>query len=132
MAIVHQAMARIAALSEALQPTLAGSTLGAVAERLYKERRSRDEHFPPGLFGEPAWDLLLALFVAREGGSELTVSQACDAAGLAIRPGRTLIARLESLNLIVRRRSPSDGRRHEVCLTDHAVERLSAYLTSLI
>jgi len=130
--IIRQAMARIAAISDALHPSLTGSTLGAVAERLYCERRRRDEHFPPGLFGEPAWDLLLALFVAREDGREMNLRQASEAAGVTPAAGRTLVAKLERVGLVVRQRSQCDRRRHSVFLTDRAIERLNDYLATLL
>lgn len=34
------------------------------ARRLFRLRRMRDQAFGPELFGEPAWDLLLDLYVA--------------------------------------------------------------------
>lgn len=132
MTVVRQAMARIQALSDALHPSATGSTLGAVAERLYSERRRRDEHFPAGLFGEPAWDMLLALFAAREDGRDLGIAEACEASGVTLRSGRALIGRLETSGLLVRQRSQRDRRRYTVYLTDYAIERLTAYLTTLI
>ena len=132
LAIVHQAMARIAALSDSLHPELAGSSLRAVAERLYDERRRRDQYFPPGMFGEPAWDMMLALFIAREEGRELTFGEAYDAAGVRAGPGRALIRRLEANGMVRRCRARSDRKCQSVALTDNAVERLSDYLASLL
>jgi hypothetical protein len=126
LAIVHQAMARIEALS--LSPGDAGISLRAVAERLYSDRRKRDEHFPPGLFGEPAWDLLLALFVAREDGRELSLAEACEAAGADAETGPEVIRKLESNDLVAR--GGSDG--GTVRLTERAVERLSDYLARIL
>lgn len=37
--------------------------LAEYAERLYKERRRRSRYLPGHLFAEPAWDILLDLFV---------------------------------------------------------------------
>ena len=132
LAIVHQAMARIAALSDDLHPELAGSSLRAVAERLYAERRRRDQYFPTGLFGEPAWDMMLALFIAREDGRELTFAEAYEAAGVRPGPGRALIRRLEADGMVRRSRARGDRKRQSVALTDNAVERLSDYLASLL
>jgi len=47
--------------------SLPGHAPRARAEALLVGRRIRDQIFPPGIFGEPAWDLLLGLFLAREG-----------------------------------------------------------------
>jgi hypothetical protein len=126
LAIVHQAMARIEALS--LSSGDAGISLHAVAERLYSDRRKRDEHFPPGLFGEPAWDLLLALFIAREDGRELNLTEAFEAAGADAKAGPEVISKLES-NDLVARTGPEGG---TVRLTERAVERLSDYLARIL
>jgi hypothetical protein len=47
-------------------PSLANAPAGAVEEarHIYRLRRMRDQAFGPGLFGEPAWDLLLDLYIA--------------------------------------------------------------------
>ena len=126
IAIVHEAMAKVEALS--LSPGVTGVSLGAVAERLYADRRKRDEHFPPGLFGEPAWDLLLALFVAREEGRELSFAEACRAAGTDAEAGLKVIRKLESEGLAAR--GGAEG--GTVRLTERAVERLSDYLARIL
>ena len=132
LVIVRQAMARIDALSDGVGQGAAGTTLRAVAERLYLERRKRDEHFPGGLFGEPAWDLLLALFIAREEGRELNLEQACRAAGVGKGAGRALIGRMEAAGLVARNPAGPGRRGLSPCLTKQAVERLSHYLADLI
>lgn len=43
-------------------------------------RRVRDNSFPSGLFGEPAWDILLDLFLACLEGRRLTAAEVCIAA----------------------------------------------------
>jgi len=126
VAIVHEAMAKVEALS--LLPGETGISLRAVAERLYSDRRKRDEHFPPGLFGEPAWDLLLALYVAFEDGRELSIAEACKAARTDAEAGLNVIRKLESESLAAR--SGPDG--GTVRLTERAVERLSGYLARIL
>jgi DNA-binding MarR family transcriptional regulator len=131
LAIVRQATVRLAALTDRFPPD-GGTWLRAVADRLYSERRKRDSLFPPGLFGEPAWDLLLALFVAHEDGRELSFAESYEAAKIDPREGPALIDRLASAGLVLRSRAQRDRWSHSVVLTDHAVERLSDYLTDLI
>jgi len=132
MVSVRQALSRIASLSKAWPGGRAGLTLCAMAERLYSERRQRDALFPSGLFGEPAWDLLLALFVAEEEGRALDVAAAFEAAHIKPSAGRRLIARLESIGLIHREADVADRRRRIVGLTEDARERLADYLTRLL
>ena len=126
VAIVHQAMAKVEALS--LSPGDSGISLRAVAERLYSDRRKRDEHFPPGLFGEPAWDLLLALYVEHEDGRELSLAEAYRAAGTDAEAGLKVIRKLESEGLATRI-GPEGG---TVRLTEQAVERLRDYLARIL
>jgi DNA-binding MarR family transcriptional regulator len=129
---VQQALGRIAALANILPSALAGTSLAAMAERLYLERRRRDEYFPAGLFGEPAWDLILALFVARDEGRRLTVAEAYEAAKVKPAAGRKLLARMESQGMIRRSAGQQDRRKKFVGLTDDGTERLTDYLTRLI
>jgi DNA-binding MarR family transcriptional regulator len=130
--IVRQATARIRALSDFPASGGAGTSLRAVAERLYCERRARDERFPAGLFGEPAWDLMLALFMAREEGRELHLDEAYRAAGVEAGAGRALVTRLEARNMVARAPSKRAKRRQSLHLTKDAVERLADYLAGLI
>src|SRR5437016_5806537 len=90
LAIIRQTSVRVALLSDPMSPE-AGHTLRAVAERLYAERRTSDEYFPRGLFGEPARDLLLALFIAQDAGRHFTLGEAYEAAKIEAREGPMLI-----------------------------------------
>jgi DNA-binding transcriptional ArsR family regulator len=100
----------------------------AWADRLYAERRRRDALFPGELFGEPAWDLLLAMFTAREKGQPMILCKAYKAAGVSDTTGRRLLDRMEQEGLITRRRAPRSRKMRVVELTDEAVERLIDYL----
>lgn len=132
VAIVHEAIARVAALADSVTPDASGVSLRAVAERLYSERRRRSEYFPPGLFGEPAWDLLLALFIAHEDGRELDLADAYRAAEVEPGAGPALLRRLEEDGLVARSRRQGDEVHQRVRLTERAVERLGDYLTDII
>ncbi len=127
LAIVRQASARLALLSDPNSPE-AGQSLRAVAERLYMERRRRDEYFPVGLFGEPAWDLLLSLFIAGDDGREVPLEEAYRSAKVDPEDGPALIEKLIEKNLIARSRT----RRNTIMLTAHGMDRLSDYLADLI
>ena len=127
LAILEQASVRVALLSAPLTPE-AGRTLRAVAERLYAERRKRDEYFPTGLFGEPAWDLLLTLFIAHDDGRHVSLTEAYRAARVDSRHGPTVIEKLIAAGLIER----SHNRGNAILLTDRGLDRLSDYLADLI
>lgn len=126
LAIVRRAMAQIEALPAGLARSERGLSLGGMARELLLERRRREEQFPGALFGEPGWDLMLALYVAREEGRELGPREACEAARLGLAAGRRLIDAMEADGLIER---TGTGRgRGKVRLSPAAADRLSDYL----
>lgn len=122
-------LAAIAGLGERVGP---GTSLPDMARRLYEERRERDRCFPSGLFGEPAWDLILALFIARHEGRSLTVRSACEAAGAPKTTGRRLLARLEEAGLIEVRLVNGSRKGRRVELTREGCDRLADYLTRIL
>lgn len=109
-----------------------GTSLPDMVRRLYEERRERDRCFPPGLFGEPAWDLILALFIARHEGRAMSVRAACEAAGAAKTTGRRLLARLEQSGMIEVRRGGGARKGMRVELTQQGCDRLADYLTRIL
>lgn len=125
--IIQQASVRVVVLSDP-KSAEAGQSLRAVAERLYAERRRRDEFFPVGLFGEPAWDLLLSLFIAGDDGRQVPLAEAYRAAKVDPEDGPALIDRLVDKDLVAR----SGARRDSIMLTDRGMDRLSDYLAELI
>lgn len=127
LAILQQASVRVALLDKPLSPD-AGRTLRAVAERLYSERRKREEYFPPALFGEPAWDLLLALFIANDDGRPVSLAEAYKAAKVDPRHGPTLVEKLIAAGLVTRSHNRDDA----ILLTDDGTDRLNDYLADLI
>ena len=100
------------------------------AQALYDMRRAREAFFGTNadLFGEPAWDILLDLFIAHERGVETFVSDACI--GACVPPSTAIrwLAILEERGLIERDADPFDARRRSVHLTRRAREVLTAYL----
>ncbi|HEX8415879.1 MAG TPA: hypothetical protein VF637_18645 [Sphingomicrobium sp.] len=58
--------------------------LGDLAKGLYQARRRRDKAFSvSGLFEDPAWDMLLALYVDEARGYNTGVTSACIAGNVA-------------------------------------------------
>jgi hypothetical protein len=51
------------------------------ARRMLSQRREREELLGPELASDPAWTMLLALFVAHEEGKPASVTDVCAAAG---------------------------------------------------
>jgi DNA-binding transcriptional ArsR family regulator len=92
----------------------------ALAARWLADRRRRDELFPDSwlLFAEPAWDLLLFLFVAGDGGSSVSETAACHVAPVPPVTTRRWLKALEQAGLVLRQPDEEDDRRCHVRLTD--------------
>ncbi|MCG6116348.1 MAG: hypothetical protein MEQ84_14245 [Mesorhizobium sp.] len=99
-------------------------------KRYLKMRRERERLFPK-LFGDPAWDMLLLLYVYRAARVPLQVSAI---AGLANVPGTTSLRYLDLMieqQLINRTPDPRDRRRIWLTMTPKAVKLLEQWLTTL-
>jgi DNA-binding MarR family transcriptional regulator len=101
----------------------------AVARELYRERRRRDALFGDAeLFGEPAWDILLDLYVATHDGRTIPVTSACIAASVPVTTALRWLGHLQSRDLIRRGPDPQDRRRTLVRLTDKGSALMEDYL----
>ena len=101
----------------------------AVAQSIYQSRRRRMQIFADEeLFGEPAWDILLDLFVATRRGKQISVTSACIASAVPSTTALRWLRILESKGLIVRETDSTDARRTFVRLADHTCAMMEAYL----
>lgn len=99
-----------------------------LAEKMYLDRRKRDEIFSlPGVFGEPAWDMLLDLMIARLRGQKLSVTAVTQGCAAAPTTGLRYISLFESLGLIERSPDINDARRSWVKLTDLGYKKMSKF-----
>lgn len=80
------------------------------------------------IFGEPAWDMLLDLYIALHEGKHVTVSNACASSGAATTTGLRWVATLAERGLVERIPDPNDGRRFFVQLTADAAALVEASL----
>jgi DNA-binding MarR family transcriptional regulator len=94
-----------------------GESVVGLARRMYALRRRRDASFAAELFSEPAWDILLHLFVAAAEGRAVSVSSACDGAAAPQTTALRKLRQLEEARLIVREGDPADARRAYVRLS---------------
>jgi DNA-binding MarR family transcriptional regulator len=97
------------------------------AQEAYRARRRRDCAFGPlaSLFGEPSWDMLLALSADYR---PTQVSSACYAAMGAPTTALRHIGRLAAAGLVQRAADEKDGRRSLLTLTPHARALINAAL----
>nr|WP_313391564.1 MarR family winged helix-turn-helix transcriptional regulator [Brevundimonas diminuta] len=125
---LDELLRRLIAADHALSPAHGRSGLGALAALLAKERRARDAFFDPSLFGEPAWDILLALRTGAD--------RHCPAlSALPIRsPTSTAhrhVLKLQNAGLVDVWPDISDMRRRKVGLTPEGAKAMQAYLAEI-
>ena len=102
------------------------------ALQLYGVRRERHQFFDNGLFGEPAWDILLILYWAEMEQLRLTVSNVCEAAHVPPTTALRWISKLEADGMILRVPHPYDGRVFRLSLSGHVVERMNQLMDRIL
>lgn len=99
-----------------------------VARRIYRDRRRRDELFRgTHLFGEPAWDILLDLFIAIVENKRISITSACIGAAAPSTTALRWLNILEREGLIEREGDSNDLRRSYVRLSESGYERMIAF-----
>lgn len=108
-----------------------GISHAALVRQRISLRRRRDELFSPGLFADPAWDMLLDLYGAHIAQHRVPVSSLCIAAAVPATTALRWIGKLEKEGLIVRRSDPHDGRRVFIELTERAVRAMEQFFDTV-
>jgi DNA-binding MarR family transcriptional regulator len=114
---------------------LFSTNLSGVAEELYRLRRKRElifsVAFGDGLFADPAWDLLLDLYIHNARQRRISVSSACLAAAVPTTTALRYITELLKRGLVERVPHPADGRSFLLCLTVPAITAIETLLSQL-
>lgn len=97
------------------------------ARQILALRRKRNDKFSTAMFNEPAWEILLILYVA-DGAGRLIVSRLALLAGSSKGTAFRWINYLEREGLISRAAHPTDRRAAFVRLTKKGKEALDDYL----
>lgn len=84
-------------------------------------RRARGRFLNGDLFADPAWDILLDLFVARAEGRLISTSSACIGACVASTTGLRWLRTLEAEGLVQRVADQLDRRQRFISLTPSAI-----------
>lgn len=92
----------------------------AIARWWLKARRLREEMFGPGLFADPAWDILLDLYSAEAKGECVQISSLAIAARVPHSTAIRWAKVMTRVGLMVRHKDPTDARRIHVCLSPGA------------
>jgi DNA-binding MarR family transcriptional regulator len=99
-----------------------------LAEALFETRRLRGRHLDDELFREPAWDMLLDLFIQKERGRRPSVKGVCLASNVPATTALRWIGWLESEGLIERQRDERDRRRIFIALSRTGHSAIRQYL----
>lgn len=105
--------------------------LGRVVRTEIRNRALRSSFFDPDLFCDPAWDMLLDLFLQQSVRQRVCVSSLCIASCAPQTTALRWIRVLEDAGLVERSRDPADGRRIFVRLTSVGQAKVAGYLAAL-
>jgi len=106
-----------------------------IADGLYRLRRRREALMSPAfgadLFADPAWDILLDLYVKNGRNEDVSVTQACSAAVVPVTTALRYITVLADRGLIERSKNPDDGRSYLLRLSADALHLMEDILTEM-
>lgn len=101
------------------------------AIEVFGARRLRVERFPPAMFGEPAWDMLLALYIRDWAGARLTINCLAQSVHVPLSTATRWLAYLDRERLIVREEHPTDRRKTYIAISPKGRDLLSRHLRDL-
>jgi hypothetical protein len=119
--------ARLVGLAAPGQCASSSLALLAKVRAAHADRQRRAIHFDPRLFSDPAWDILVYLFLCHLEGRSATVTEACHASPSAATTSLRHVTHLTRLGLVRRVAHPRDGRSSFVDLTSPAIAKLKVY-----
>jgi len=105
--------------------------LATFARFILAMRRHRENVFPLVEFGEPAWDMLLDLYVQHVEGHKVSVSSLCTAAAV---PPTTALRWMDAMvgrGHFIRSHDPNDGRRVHVGLSPAMISGIESFLVDM-
>jgi DNA-binding MarR family transcriptional regulator len=123
------ASARVAAPANDLFVQSANSVL---AQRVLKSRRERAKLFGSGLFADPAYDILLFLFIKRDAGELVSTAKVCVASDVPEPTAIRYIRMLAEKGFLERMPHPRDKRIINLQLTPIGFEKLDGWLSRFI
>lgn len=99
-----------------------------IARAILHLRRQRKEDFDGSLFGEPAWEMLLELYVRDASGSVSTVAELLAISDAPVSTAARWLVHLDKLGFVTRRSHPLDAKTEFVDLTAEAKGALERHL----
>jgi DNA-binding MarR family transcriptional regulator len=141
LSLLAQVRRRLAAREELLDPSTQRASansaaperadLLACARRVFRARRRREKFFGKAMFGEPAWDMLLALYV-NDAESRQNIGQLNRYSGSPLTTSLRWLDYLEKQKLIERESHPTDRRSVFVRITDKGREAMDSYFSETL
>lgn len=117
--------------AEQMAPEPRASITPAAIKQMIWERRERERFFDPDLFADPAWDMLLDLFLGELEHRPICVSSLCIAAATPPTTALRWIGNMTAAGLFERYPDPADKRRHFLRLTGEARSAMHGYWGAL-
>ncbi len=102
--------------------------LASIARSEYEARKRRCRYVDAQLLGEPAWDILLDLFIQQAAGKRVSLTSAALASHTPHATATRYFSALEQHGLVQRRRSDTDARVTFLMLTQEGLRRMGSYL----
>jgi DNA-binding MarR family transcriptional regulator len=102
------------------------------AQEEFGNRRRRAEIFGRSMFGEPAWDMLLALYILDISGQRQTVGSLLYFSGTPMTTAKRWLDFLAARDFVRREPHPTDKRTAFVSLTAKAREMLDLYYSETV
>ena len=99
--------------------------------RSLQARRQRGQFFNMRLFSDPAWDMLLELYVAALSQRKLTVSRLSERSLTPLTTTLRWIAALEAEGIAKREVNPLDRRQIFINLTNRAIVLMDSYFEEI-
>ena len=108
------------------------AALIARAREEFGNRRRRTATFERPMFGEPAWDMLLALYILDVSGQRQTTGALMQFSGAPITTARRWLDYLVGTGLALRSHHPTDQRIMFVSLTEKGRNALDLYYSETV
>lgn len=99
------------------------------ARIVLNSRRHRSHFFNPAMFGEPAWDMLLVLYVTERSEGRQSIGRLAEWIETPLTTAIRWIDYLEKERLVKREPHPNDKRVMFIRLSDKGRELLDSYLS---
>lgn len=97
-----------------------------------RARRERAKLFGSSMVSEPAWDILMYVFVSSEEGRGVTVTEACHASLSPISTAQRWIGHLVDRRLIVKASNPQDRRAALLYISSVGRKKMREFFNTMV